>query len=88
MTTMMSDVRPIDCSANGDGHGAAVTEKPGDDMTPGQRQGEIVRSVAELREMLKGAVQDLGTVALEAEKLRLEMAELRAVLAEIRRQYS
>ncbi len=65
-----------------------MTEKPWDDMRPDQRQGEIDRSVAELGEMLKGAVRDLGAVALEAEKLRLELAELRGVLAEIRRQYS
>ena len=88
MTTTMSDIRPIDCSANGDGHGAAVTEKPADEMTMDQRQGKIDRSVAELGEMLKGAVRDLGAIALEAEKLQLEMAELRGVLAEIRRQYS
>jgi len=88
MTTMMSDIRPIDSSASGDGHGAAVTAKPGHEMTPDQRQGKIDRSVAELGEMLKGAVRDLGAVALEAEKLRLGMAELRGVLAEIRRQYS
>ena len=89
MTTMMSDTRPIDCSASGDAYGAAVTEKPGDDeMTMDQRQGKIDRSVAELGEMLKGAVRDLGAVALEAEKLQLEMAQLRGVLAEIRRQYS
>jgi len=88
MTTMMSDTRPIDCSASGDAYGAAVTAKPGGEMTPDQRQGKIDRSVAELGEMLKGAVRDLGAIALEAEKLRLEMAELRGVLAEIRRQYS
>ena len=57
-------------------------------MTPDERQGKIVRSVAELGEMLKGTVRDLGAIALEAEKLQLEMAELRDVLAEIRRQYS
>src|SRR3954447_16103333 len=82
------DIRPIDNSASGDAHGAAVTEKPGGEMTPDERQGKIVRSLAELGEMLKGTVRDLGAIALEAEKLRLEMAELRAVLAEIRRQYS
>jgi len=88
ITTMMSDIRPIDNSASGDAHGAAVTEKPGGEMTPDERQGKIVRSLAELGEMLKGTVRDLGAIALEAEKLQLEMAELRAVLAEIRRQYS
>jgi hypothetical protein len=68
--------------------GGTMTEKPWADMTPDERRDEMDRVLAELREFLKGTFRDLGGIALEAEKLRLEMAELRSVLAGIRRLYS
>ena len=65
------------------GIGAAMTEKPWDDVAPNERD-EIDQAVPELRERLERIVHDLGGVALETEKLRSEVTDFRGVLAELR----
>ncbi len=81
----MSDVRPINNTATGDGHGAAVTEKPWDDVTPDERRDEMGRAAAELLRRLRRIIPELEGIASDVETLRWEIAEIRGLLAEQKR---
>ena len=81
---MMSDVQSIDSLASEDGHGASMPEKPWADTASGDQHGEINEAVAKLGEVLRETLRELGGVGQEIEKLRLEMAEFRAVVAKLR----
>ena len=81
---MMSDVQFIDSLATGDGHGASVSEKPWADTTPDDQHGMVDEAVAKLGEVLRETLRELGGVGQEVDKLQLEIAEFRTVLAKLR----
>ena len=80
----MSDVQSIDSLASEDGHGASISEKPWADTGSDDQHGEIEEAVAKLGEVLRETLRELGGVGQEIDKLQLEIAEFRAVVAKLR----
>ena len=81
---MMSDVQFIDSLASEDGHGASISEKPWADTAPDDQHGKVDEAVAKLGEVLRETLRELGGVGQEIDKLQLEIAEFRTVLAKLR----
>jgi hypothetical protein len=54
------------------------------DTAPDDQHGEVKEAVAKLGEVLRETLRELGAVGQEIDKLQLEIAEFRTVLAKLR----